>query len=163
MTKYIFPIILLVLLIKNVCPQNDDNYDTDQFETTTGEALESNVTQSKENDLSFNENEEIVEEICSIDAIIDKLLPEDYEEGKALNISTRVGHINQTFARIDRIIKLLNNYSNNFSPILQKVMARVSTIIYEISLPPECMASIAVIGEAFANRQLWAMKCWPQF
>ena len=162
MAKYLCLIIVSILLLcANSDQQGDNDYEVDQFESTT-QAIEQNFTENIANDpsLSKDDEEEVAEEICTIDAIIDKLLPEDYEEGKHMNISTRVGHINQTFAGIDRIIKLLNNYTIHLSPILQKVMARVSTIIYEISLPPECMASIAVIGEAFANRQLWAMKCW---
>ena len=160
MAKYLCLIFVAILLFCAKSDQQTDNdYETDQFESTT-QKIDKNVIENIPNDPSLSaDEEEIAEDICSIDSMIDKLLPEDYEEGKQMNISTRVGHINQTFARIDRIIKLLNNYSNSLSPILQKVMARVSTIIYEISLPPECMASIAVIGEAFANRQLWAMKC----
>jgi hypothetical protein len=38
-------------------------------------------------------------------------------------------------------------------------MARLSSFIYEITLPAECMASIALIADAITNRQLWALKC----
>jgi hypothetical protein len=137
--------------------ENDYNYESTE---KIGEELEIETISNNTIDSTLYENEEEVsKELCSIDDIIDQLIPNDYEEGKLLNISSKVPHINETFALIERIIKLLGNYTNNLSPITQKIMARLSSFIYEITLPSECMASIALIADAIANRQLWALKC----
>lgn len=159
-----FVSLIIILICEQTLQQNtQSDYElNDYFVDNITEYFKPNDNKSENNvwnDLTIYENEVIKDEICSIDDLIDKLLPEDYEEGKLLNVSATVGHINQTFLRIDRIIKLFTNYSNNLSPILQKLMVRFSTIIYEISLPTECMASLAVIFDSIMNRNVWAMKC----
>ncbi|XP_054163730.1 uncharacterized protein LOC128961509 [Oppia nitens] len=125
--------------------------------TTSDVTIDINV--NKSDVLSdYDSGYTIAEDLCEIDEIIDKLLPDDYQQSKQTNISSRVDHINQTFAQFDRIMKLVSNYSTNLSPIFQKLMARFSTIIYEISLEPLCMASLVTIAEAINNRHLWALK-----
>jgi len=174
-----FSIVLIVIITSliNHSIQLDKNessaviYDND-YELETSENTENELDINTNNDTAtdhpdtittdwtfFENEEENSKELCSIDSVLDQLIPKDYEEGKLLNISSRVPHINETFGRIDRIIKLFTNYTNNLSPITQKLMARLSSFIYEISLPHDCLASVALIADAISNRQLWALKC----
>ena len=160
---FIIVIVLIAVSIRSEESPPDNDYDDleDYGDPTTPiVATTVQATSTFASNWSLSE-QEANDDICTIDEIIDRLLPADYDQGKELNVTWKVDHINETFARIDRLIQLVNNYSATMSPLLQKVVARFSTIIYEISLPPECMSSLVVIGEAVAKRQLWAMKCPP--
>lgn len=150
---------LLVAVLRPSVAQDNRQTEPDYYaELTTSTSLTQDSSMSPMSNLSLSESDTF-DDICAIDELIDRLLPVDYDQGRHESVKWRATHINETFARIDRLVKLANNYSVNLSPVLQKVMARFSSLIYEISLPPECMSSLVVIGDAMAKRQLWAMKC----
>jgi archaellum component FlaC len=104
-------------------------------------------------------------EVCSVDTVIndlsDQLLPQDYEEGKKLDINRKLKHINETIDTIKRLHQYYNNVSKKMEPIIKRIIPRISDILLSIDLPPDCMASLAMIGQSAQNREQWALKCKP--
>lgn len=101
------------------------------------------------------------DEVCEIDALIDQILPEDYQVAVNFQLgeSSHVAHINETFLILNRLVSLAHNYSATFSPIAQRVFTRLSFLLYEVQLSPQCMASLHSLITATSRNELWAMKC----
>jgi hypothetical protein len=104
-------------------------------------------------------------QVCSVDTIInhlsDKLLPEDYDEGKKLDINRKLKHINQTIDTFKRLHQYYKNVSIKVEPIIKRIIPRISDILLSIDLPPDCMASLVMISKSAQDREEWALKCKP--
>lgn len=101
------------------------------------------------------------DELCEIDALIEQILPEDYTVAANFQLgeSSHVAHINETFLILNRLVSLAHNYSATFSPLAQRVFTRLSFLLYEVQLSPQCMASLHSLVTASSRNELWAMKC----
>ena len=80
-----------------------------EISDTTLKYTENNNFSYDENYDYFNDNEDECYVDSLIDDLIEKILPDDYEEGKQLDYNKSVKHINETIA----IIKRLHQYSQN--------------------------------------------------
>lgn len=101
------------------------------------------------------------EEACELDAILDSIIPPSYEVARNFNLSShrRVGHIRETLAIFDNIIKLGASYRQTFAPLIQKLVTRFSFLAYEIQLSPACLQSVLAISQGLQKNEFWAFKC----
>jgi hypothetical protein len=137
--------VLLVLFLLNFCDQSisvtTHYYDEEKIHQMDGIHIQMdfNITNPQKNDDYI--------QMCSVDTFIDKLneliLPEDYEEGKKLQINRKVKHLNQ--------------------PIIKRVILRMSQILLPIDLPSDCLSSLSRISQTAQDGQQWALKCEKRF
>ncbi len=135
----------MVLFLLNFCDQSisvtTHYYDEEKIHQMDGIHIQMdfNITNPQKNDDYI--------QMCSVDTFIDKLneliLPEDYEEGKKLQINRKVKHLNQ--------------------PIIKRVILRMSQILLPIDLPSDCLSSLSRISQTAQDGQQWALKCEKRF
>lgn len=159
---YILVSIELILCTKMITKRHSDyNQGAAQNDLETND---DNSTSTNDEYEYNSDDDDDDDEMCSIDQVLDGLhqyLPDDYEEGKKLPIKKRVDHINETIAIFKRLSVWGESLSARMKPISKRIMSRMSELLYLINLPPECMASLARIGDALQDGQLWAAKCKP--
>jgi ABC-type ATPase with predicted acetyltransferase domain len=140
------------------------------FETTTEELSQIYKTSTKnsneeefETQIYDEESDQYESDFCSIDSVIDysieNLLPTDYEENKKLDPKRKIKHLNETIATFRRLEEYSKNVSEIMKPIMKRVMPRITDILLMINLPPDCMASLARIGQSAREGETWALKC----
>jgi hypothetical protein len=99
---------------------------------------------------------------CSADEIIDQfidiLTPDDYEEGKT-NIKYEILNFEETLEALNRLQQYSRNVSAKMSDFSKSIYSRIYDVFMEVDLSPECMKSLARVGSAIRNGELWALKC----
>ncbi len=149
---------LLVLFFFNFCDQSI-SVNTHDYDEQKIDEIDFNITNPEKNDDYI--------QMCSVDTFIDKLnkviLPQDYEEGKKLEINTKVKHLNQTIAKLKRLYHYSQNVSEKMQPIMKRVMLRMSQILLLIDLPSDCLSSLSRISQSAQDGQQWALKCEKRF
>jgi hypothetical protein len=158
-------------IIDSSTSYNDFNITTNSgFETTTEDLSQiyKNSTMNSneeefETEIYDEESDEYESDICSIDSVIDysikNLLPTDYEENMKLDPKQKIKHLNETIAILRRLEEYSKNVSEIMKPIMKRVMPRINDILFMINLPPDCMASLARIGQSAQEGETWALKC----
>lgn len=155
----------MVLFLLNFCDQSisvtTHYYDEEKIHQMDGIHIQMdfNITNPQKNDDYI--------QMCSVDTFIDKLneliLPEDYEEGKQLQINRKVKHLNQTIAKLKRLHHYYQNVSEKMQPIIKRVILRMSQILLPIDLPSDWLSSLSRISQTAQDGQQWALKCEKRF
>ncbi|XP_054166940.1 uncharacterized protein LOC128964376 [Oppia nitens] len=106
-------------------------------------------------DDNFNENG------CSADSMInffiDKLTPDDYEEGKQ-NIKHTFGSLNETIKVFNRLEIYGKNVSEKLSEFTKRMNSRVAEVLMEMDLEDQCMQSLARIMNGARDGDRWALR-----
>ncbi len=130
------------------------------------EYITENIDYNSTVEYDMNEDYYNEEESCSLSHLVNnfnvsKYLPDDYKPVTSEEEFSRiVPHINESFARVDRIKRwafMLFNDSDLVTNV-KLIGSRISEIFYEIDLPPECMNSFVRIFNGVRNLELWAVK-----
>jgi len=145
---------------EKVQPNNEITSKTTEITTKKSSSEETGTISYEEEDYDDYETSDV----CTIDIVIDylseSLLPGDYEETKKLKPKYKVDHFNETVG----IIKRLDQYSKNVSQIMEPIMKRLTTrmtdLLLMLDLPPDCMASLARIGQSVQDGEMWGLRCW---
>lgn len=125
-------------------------------------AINLSFLESIQNDLiQINNPNESNNEVCEIDSLIDRLVPPNFEVTRNIDVTAlaHVAHINQTFAILERILKMTNSYRETLNPLITRFATRFSFLIYEIQLSPICLNTLLEIGRAMGRSEFWAFKC----
>jgi hypothetical protein len=163
-------LLLIIVLILNTKVLSLLDYN--DYENTSEQPLKHMHSSYNNNNTSINEDEgeeeedagdDYDEETCSIDTFIDeisgKILPDDYEEGKQLEIKFGTESLNETIAIILRLYHYTQNVSEKLQPYVKRIVPRFAELLPLIDLPSDCLASLATISDAIQDGQQWAFKC----
>ena len=107
----------------------------------------------------FDDNEDECYIDSMFDDLIEKILPDDYEEGKQLDYNRKYKHLNESIAIINRLHQYSQNVSKKFEPIMKRITSRMTESLVLIDLPPDCVSSLVRIGQSAKDGQKWALKC----
>ncbi|XP_054166941.1 uncharacterized protein LOC128964377, partial [Oppia nitens] len=116
--------------------------------------MESNLLDNENND---NNNENGCSADDMLDFFIDKLTPDDYEEGKQ-NIKHRIGSLNEAIEAIYRLQIYGNNVSEKLSEFNKRMNSRVAEVLMEMDLEDQCMQSLTRIMNGVNDGDFWALK-----
>jgi hypothetical protein len=131
---FVLFVIFKIFIIINCNEYIIDNYDYDN--TTIWDYSDNNV--------------------CIFDNLIEKLTPNDLEEGKRMKINKYVNNINETVHRIYRLKDLAENATNI---LFKTFLPQFYEFGYETDLSPQCLSALIRIFEAMNNAELWSAKC----
>lgn len=141
--------------------RNESSNSTDSLKMITSTPIYDKINEPK-----YNEEEEEYDDCAnhaddsnSIDSLINKLMPDDLEEGQRLNVSENVDNMNQTIAIINRLTDYIEKTMNGFKSISQQLKMRFSELLLSTDLPHECLAALIRINNGINEGQLWALKC----
>ncbi|XP_054166928.1 uncharacterized protein LOC128964363 [Oppia nitens] len=90
--------------------------------------------------------------------LFESLTPDDYSVANRSQIYQRVGHINHTIDRFNRMSGFAKNVSKIYEPIVNRLTARFSELLMEIDLPNDCMSSLIKLGSAVKDKKKWALN-----
>jgi hypothetical protein len=93
---------------------------------------------------------------CDKASILDKLRAL-HDEGKNLTVVKRVSHINETLERLNYVRNLYKKLYEPDKKTLLESLAFLSSI--DVTVQPECFASLFTVFTGLRTNQLWASKC----
>jgi hypothetical protein len=145
-----------------------DNKTLDSYEKSTETTVESinttdssveedeNVDNDYESEKDDAEGDQESGGSCDNTSILDKLRAL-HDEGKNLTVVKRVSHINETLERLNYVRNLYKKLYEPDKKTLLESLAFLSSI--DVTVQPECFASLFTIFTGLRTNQLWASKC----